>query len=53
MGIISSSSKQTNIKYDLKVIFYGNIPQKILQDIGQNTEISYINNEYFLLRKYE
>ena len=53
MGIISSSNNQTNIKYDLKVIFYGNIPQNISQDIRQNTEISNINNEYFLLRKYE
>ena len=53
MGIINSKSNKINIKYDLKVIFYGNIPQRIMRDIEHNTEIFLINNEYFFLRKYK
>ena len=41
------------IKYDLKVIFYGNIPNEITRNIENNQEISNINNEYFYYEKYK
>ena len=32
------NSNSTNIKYDLKVIFYGNTPRSIIRDIEQNNK---------------
>ena len=47
------NSNSTNIKYDLKVIFYGNAPRNILTDIEQNNEYSLEQNEYYFLKKYK
>lgn len=43
----------TSIKYDLKVIFYGNAPRNIITDIEQNNEYSLEQNEYYFLQKYK
>ena len=45
-------SSSSHIKYDLRIIFYGNTPREIVQSITANNEISNINNEYFLYQKY-
>ena len=45
-------NKPSNIKYDLRIIFYGNTPQEVAERITANNEISNINNEYFLYEKY-
>lgn len=42
----------SKIKYDLRIIFYGNIPREISERITENNQISNINNEYFLYEKY-
>ena len=47
------NSNSTNIKYDLKVIFYGNTPRNIITDIEQNNEYSLEQNEYYFLQKYK
>lgn len=39
------NTNSTCIKYDLRVIFYGNIPQRIITNIEQNREISRIDND--------
>ena len=45
-------NKPSNIKYDLRIIFYGNTPQAVAERITANNLISNINNEYFLYEKY-
>jgi len=45
-------NESSNIKYDLRIIFYGNTSQEIIQIITANNEISNINNEYFLYPRY-
>lgn len=45
-------NKLSKIKYDLRIIFYGNIPREISERITENNQISNINNEYFLYEKY-
>ena len=47
------NSNSTNIKYDLKVIFYGNTPRSIIRDIEQNDEYTLVQNEYYFLNKYK
>ena len=47
------NTNSTFIKYDQRVIFYGNIPQRIITNIEQNREISRIDNDYFFLKKYK
>ena len=47
------NSNSTNIKYDLKVIFYGNTPRSIIRDIEQNNEYLLVKNEYYFLQKYK
>lgn len=42
----------SHIKYDLRIIFYGNTPQEIVQRITENNEISNRNDEYFFYQKY-
>ena len=42
-----------NIKYDLKVIFFGNIPRMVKRNIENNTEITLLNNDYYFFRKYK
>ena len=46
-------NKSSNIKYDLRIIFYGNTPQEIVERITANNQISNINNEYFLYERYK
>ena len=41
------------IKYDLKVIFYGNIPREVKRNIENNTEMRLINNDYYFFEKYK
>ena len=50
MGNDSCSRK---IQYDLRVIFYGNTPQEIIDGISSNREISNVNNRYFFYEKYK
>ena len=45
-------NRSSHIKYDLRIIFYGNTPQEIVQRITENNEISNRNNEYFFYQKY-
>ena len=45
-------NQSSNIKYDLRVIFYGNTPREIVQRISTNNQISNRNNEYFFYEKY-
>ena len=47
------NSNQASIKYDLKVIFYGNTPRSIVTDIEQNNEYLFVQNEYYFLKKYK
>ena len=47
------NSNSNNIKYDLKVIFYGNTPRSIIRDIEQNNEYLLVKNEYYFLQKYK
>ena len=47
------SLNPSNIKYDLKVIFYGNTPRNIIRDITQNNEYSLDPNGYYFLQKYK
>ena len=47
------NSNSNNIKYDLKVIFYGNTPRSIIRDIEQNNEYSLVQNDYYFLQKYK
>ena len=42
-----------NIKYDLKVLFFGNIPREIKRNIENNTEIRLLNNNYYFFEKYK
>ena len=42
----------SDIKYDLRIIFYGNTPPEIVKRITVNNEISNINDEYFFYQKY-
>ena len=49
----NDSINSNHIKYDLRIIFYGNTPQEIAQRITLNNEIWNINNnEYFLYKRY-
>jgi hypothetical protein len=43
-------NRSSHIKYDLRIIFYGNTPQEIVQRITENNEISNRNNEYFFIK---
>ena len=47
------NSNSTHIKYDLKVIFYGNTPRSIIRDIEQNDEYTLVQDEYYILNKYK
>ena len=49
------NTQSRNIKYDLKVIFFGNVPQRIITNIEQNNAQieEHIENGYFLLKKYK
>ena len=48
----NDSINSNHIKYDLRIIFYGNTPQEIIQRFTENNEISNINNRYYLYPKY-
>ena len=50
---ILMGNRSSYIKYDLRIIFYGNTPREIVQRITENNEISNINNEYFFYQKYK
>ena len=51
-NIEKSKSDSNKIKYDLKIIFYGNTPREIIHDFEQNREILLINNDYYYYNKY-
>ena len=51
-NIEKSKSDSNKIKYDLKVIFYGNTPREIIHDLDQNREISLEYNDYYYYKKY-
>ena len=47
------NSQSKDIKFDLKAIFYGNIPEEIIADIEQNETYSFNPRGYYFFEKYK
>ena len=47
------NSKSKDIKFDLKAIFYGNVPEEIIADIEQNETYSFNPRGYYFFEKYK
>ena len=43
-------SSSSNIKYDLRIIFYGNPPQEIINRISLKNEIYHENNQIIFMK---
>ena len=47
------NSQSKDIKFDLKAIFYGNVPEEIIADIEQNETYSFNPRGYYFFEKYK